>query len=242
MNTTSWFEKGHVALVTGGSKGLGKAVARRLLECGLSVIIDGRDPIQLENARKDLAHAGNLVAVEGDVTDVHHVHALIAAAEGFGRLDLLVNNASTLGETPLPCVERLSETTLARLFDVNVFAPIRIIRYALPLLRRSGDCATIVNVSSDAAVEPYSGWGGYGASKAALEHLSRVLSLELDGSNVRVLVVDPGDMSTDMHRAAVPDADLSLLADPNEVARALLDAIATTDRYRRVSLTSAEVA
>ncbi|HEV3157768.1 MAG TPA: SDR family NAD(P)-dependent oxidoreductase [Candidatus Baltobacteraceae bacterium] len=242
MNTTTWFEKGHVALVTGGSKGLGKAVARRLLECELSVIIDGRDPIQLEDARRELAPVGNLVAIAGDVADINHVRALIAAAHAFGRLDLIVNNASTLGETPLPRVEELSESTLARIFQINVFAPLCIIRLALPLLRRSGDRATIVNVSSDAAVEAYSGWGGYGASKAALEHLSRVLSVELDGSHVRVLVVDPGDMNTDMHRAAVPDADFSTLADPNQVARALLDAVATTDRYRRIALASAEVA
>ncbi len=233
--TNHWYEPGHVALVTGGSRGLGRALARELLAHGLRVIIDGRDHAALEEARSELSALGEVVAVAGDVADATHVHALIAAAESFGRLDLLVNNASTLGEVPLPLLEDLGADVFRRLFDVNVVAAIHLAQHALPLLRR-GDLATIVNVTSDAAVEPFPGWGGYGASKAALEAASRALALELDGSAVRVLVVDPGEMNTAMHRAAVPDADPRELRDPAASARFIVQAVASmSGRFARVA-------
>ncbi|MDQ2991539.1 MAG: SDR family NAD(P)-dependent oxidoreductase, partial [Candidatus Eremiobacteraeota bacterium] len=164
-------------------------------------------------------------------------HTLIGAAGVLGRLDLLVNNASTLGETPLPRIDRLSRETFHRLFDVNVYAPIHLIQHALRLMRRSAETATIVNVVSDAGVEAYPTWGGYGSSKAALDHVSRVLASELAGTNVRVLVADPGDMDTQMHRDAVPDADPRELLDPADSARALLRAIAEMRApYDRVRL------
>ena len=236
MNT-SWFERGHVAIVTGGSKGLGRATARKLLQRGLSVIIDGRDPETLERTRRELAPLGEVVAIPGDVADKDHAHALIAAAKQFGRLDLLVNNASTLGQTPLPHIEQISEPVFEHLFKVNVFAPIHLIQHALTLMLRSDDLATIVNVTSDAAVQAYAGWGGYGASKAALEHVSRVLAEEIAGTKIRVLVVDPGDMNTDMHRAAIPDADPASLIDPEDSAEALLHAITRASAgYSRVAL------
>lgn len=222
----NWFEAGHVAIVTGGSQGLGKALARELLQRGVRTIVDARDRRALETARDELGKYGDVVAIAGDVNDNAHVHALVEAAREFGRLDLLVNNASTLGETPLPRIDGLTRETFARLFEVNVFAPIHLIQHALPEMRRNAGAATIVNVTSDAGVEAYPAWGGYGSTKAALEHVSRVLAAELDGSNVRVLVVDPGDMNTQMHRDAIPDADPSELRDPADSARALLYAIA----------------
>ena len=220
-----WFQEGHVAIVTGGSRGLGKALARELLAKGLLVIIDGRDPVGLERARKELADVGNVVAIAGDVSDPDHAHALIAAARRAGRLDLLVNNASTLGMVPLPAVADLDRPTFDSLFAVNVFAPIHLTQHALKLLA-SADVGTIVNITSDAGIEAYPTWGGYGATKAALEHFSRVLAAELEGTSTRVLVFDPGDMNTAMHRDAIPDADPSELRDPAESARALVRAIA----------------
>lgn len=231
-----WFQSGHVAIVTGGSRGLGKALARELLGNGLTVIIDGRDPVALERARDTLSRdvlslpnvegrLGNLIAIPGDVANPVHVHALIAAAKHAGRLDLLVNNASTLGQTPLPRIDELDRETFRSLFDVNVFAPIHLIQHALPLMARS-ELSTIVNVTSDAGVEAYPAWGGYGATKSALEAISRVLAVELEGhASTRVLVFDPGDMNTAMHRDAIPDADPSELRDPADSARALMRAI-----------------
>jgi NAD(P)-dependent dehydrogenase (short-subunit alcohol dehydrogenase family) len=220
-----WFQPGHVAIVTGGSRGLGKALARELLGKGLTVIIDGRSPDELERARQELSEIGDVIAVRGDVSDADHVHALVNAAKGAGRLDLLVNNASTLGKVPLPAIARLERETFRTLFDVNVFAPIHLMQHALKLMARS-NLSTIVNVTSDAGVEAYATWGGYGATKAALEHISRVLAAELEGSSTRVLVFDPGDMNTAMHRDAIPDADPAELRDPADSARALLRAIA----------------
>ena len=232
-----YFEAGHVAIVTGGSRGLGKALARELLMRGLHVIIDGRDPVALESARAELGVFGNVVAIAGDVSDAAHAHSLVAAANDLGRLDLLVNNASTLGAVPLPRIDQLAPDTFNELFAVNVYAPIHLIQHALRLMRRSRDVATIVNITSDAGVEAYPTWGGYGATKAALEHFSRVLAAELEPSNVRVLVADPGDMNTQMHRDAIPDADPSDLRDPIDSARALVRAIAELQEpYARVRL------
>ena len=231
----SWFEPGHVAIVTGGSRGLGKETARLLLENGVRVVIDGRDANVLETARRELSAFGEITAIAGDLSEGDHAHALIAAARAFGRLDLLVNNASTLGEVPLPAVEQLTHQTFRRLFDVNVFAPIHLMQHALRLMRTGGGIATIVNVTSDAAVQAYPGWGGYGSSKAALEHVSAVFAAELTDERIRVLVVDPGDMNTQMHRDAIPGADPSDLRDPAESARALLRAVAEmNERYERV--------
>ena len=234
---SSWFEAGHVAIITGGSKGLGKEIARELVSRGVAAIVDGRDAIALESARSELSAYGKVIAIAGDVGEKRHVHALIDAARQLGRLDLLVNNASTLGETPLPRIDQLSAETFQRIFDVNVFAPIHLTQHALEVMRCDDRMATIVNITSDAAVEAYPTWGGYGASKAALEHFSRVLAAELDGSSVRVLVADPGDMNTQMHRDAIPDADPSELRNPADSARALLQAIAgMAHPYERVRL------
>jgi NAD(P)-dependent dehydrogenase (short-subunit alcohol dehydrogenase family) len=240
MNDTSWFERGHVAVVTGASQGFGRAVAGELARQGISLAIDAREAGPLEAAARELSELVPVVAIAGDVTDEMHVHRLIEAAERrFGRIDLLVNNASTIGRSPLPPLDQLSPAMLERIYATNVFAPLHLIHHALPIMRR-GDGGTIVNVSSDAAVNAYPGWGGYGSAKAALEQLSRILAAELDGTNVSVLVADPGDMATALHRLAVPDADMDVLADPRAVAPALLRAIAARrGAFTRVELQAA---
>lgn len=240
MNTS--FFTGHVAIVTGGSRGFGKAVATALLARGAGTIIDGRDRSTLAAAKEELSALGMVVAIAGDVADKEHAHALIAAAKELGRLDLLVNNASTLGEVPLPRIDQLSQETFRRLFDVNVFAPIHLIRHALPMMRQSPN-GTIVNITSDAGAEAYPTWSGYGSTKAALEHVSRVLSAEIESTPVRVLIADPGEMDTQMHRDAVPDADRATLRDPADSARALLQAIAQMRApFERVRLAEAVTA
>lgn len=239
----TWFESGHVAIVTGGSRGLGKALARELLSRGIHTIVDARSSAELEAAAQELRPYGDVVAIPGDVTDSNHAHALIAAAREYGRLDLLVNNASSLGAVPLPRVDELTQGAFRAVFDTNVFAPIHLMQHALPLMLKRGEPATIVNVTSDAAVEAYATWGGYGASKAALEHISRVAATELTETRVRILVADPGDMDTRMHRDAIPDADPAQLRDPADSARALLHAIAQMQKpYERVRLAELAVA
>jgi NAD(P)-dependent dehydrogenase (short-subunit alcohol dehydrogenase family) len=221
------------AIITGGSRGLGQALARRLAADGWGVVIDGRDAEALADAAAGLG-PGPVEAVAGDVTDARHRQALVDAAGRLGRfggLDLLVNNASTLGPTPLPRLADLAPADLGEILTVNVLAPLALVQLALPLLERSK--GTIVNVSSDAAVEGYEGWGGYGASKAALEQLSRVLAVEHPG--LRVLWVDPGDMRTQMHQDAFPGEDISDRPWPDESVPGLLELVTgphASGRYR----------
>jgi NAD(P)-dependent dehydrogenase (short-subunit alcohol dehydrogenase family) len=195
------------ALITGASRGLGLALAARLAADGWNLVIDGRDAATLDPARTtiDAAGDGGVVALVGDVDDPVHVTALVNAAAGQGRFELLVNNAGTLGPSPLPHVAWLRTGDLERILRTNVVAPLRIVQAALPHLRAQR--GAVVNVTSDAAVEGYEGWGGYGASKAALEQLSRVLAAE--EPDVRVYWVDPGDMRTQMHQDAFPGEDIS---------------------------------
>lgn len=235
-DSDSWFEAGHVALITGASRGFGLALARRLAERGLRLVITARDATALDRAAEELRNLTHVEAIAGDVADSEHVHRLLArAVEAFGRLDLLVNNASTLGHVPLPGLDQLSPVVFQRLFETNVYAPLHLMQHALPLLIRSS--GTIVNVSSDAASNAYPGWGGYGASKAALEHVSRTFAAELDGFGVSVLVVDPGSMDTQMHRDAEPDADFAAMPSTDVVAGALLRAVASTrEPFARIEL------
>jgi NAD(P)-dependent dehydrogenase (short-subunit alcohol dehydrogenase family) len=195
------------ALITGASRGLGRALAERLAADGWSLVIDARDGPTLEVARAavDAAGVGTVVALPGDVDDPVHVAALVGAAAAQGGFELLVDNAGTLGPTPLPPVTRLHAADLERTLRTNVVAPLRIIQAALPHLRAAG--GTVLNVTSDAAVEGYEGWGAYGASKAALEQLSRVLAAE--EPDLRVYWVDPGDMRTQMHQDAFPGEDIA---------------------------------
>lgn len=207
-----------VALITGASRGLGLEIARLYARRGLRLVLTARDPTPLQRAADELARVTEVVALEGDVADRAHAIRLVAAGlDRFGRIDVLINNASELGPSPMPELERMPLDAFDRVLRVNVEAPLSLTQLVLPGMRarRSG---LIVNVTSDAGVQAYPTWGGYGASKAALEHLSRVLAAELDGSGIRVFVVDPGDMDTAMHRAAEPGVDLSHLPGPDVVA------------------------
>jgi len=207
-----------VAILTGASKGLGRALARSLAERGWALVVDARDPAALETAAADLPGA---VALAGDVADPEHRAALVAAAERLGGVDLLVNNASTLGASPLPRLEAIDLDTYRRTLEVNVVAPLALVQATLPSLRARG--GRILNITSDAGVEGYEAWGGYGSAKAALEQLSNVLAAEEPG--VRVYWVDPGDMRTEMHQAAFPGEDISDRPPPEESVPGLLDLI-----------------
>ena len=201
-----------VAIVTGASRGLGAALARRLAEDGWALLLDARDGDALMALLDETFPNGgpHIVAVEGDVADAHHRRALVGLAEEMhGGIDALINNASHLGPSPQPVLAEYPVDELRRVYDVNVIAPLALAREALPLLRASVRGGRIVNVTTDAGVEAYEGWGGYGSSKAALEHASRVLAAEEAGNGVRVYVVDPGDMRTQMHQEAFPGEDIS---------------------------------
>lgn len=195
-----------VALITGASRGLGATLAEFLARQGYDLITTARGREPLERAAQTLeGRGGEVVAIAGDVADDEHRRRLVAAAESLGRLDLLVNNASTLGATPLPGLADYPLDDLENVFVVNVLAPLALTQLALPLLTASK--GLIVNLSSDAAVGGYPGWGGYGASKAALDLITRTLADELRG--VGVVAVDPGDMRTEMHQLAFPGEDIS---------------------------------
>ena len=202
-----------VAIITGGSRGLGLALARELTDSGWDVIVDARDGDTLRAAVDGRA----IRVLPGDVSDPVHRAELVAAAGDLGRLDLLVNNASVLGPSPLPRLRDLDVGELEAIHRVNVAAPLGLIQDALPLLQASD--GAVVNVTSDAAVEPYEGWGGYGSSKAALEQLSHILAAE--EPDVRVWWFDPGDMRTQMHQDAFPGEDISDRPEPETVVPAL---------------------
>jgi NAD(P)-dependent dehydrogenase (short-subunit alcohol dehydrogenase family) len=199
-------ERAPVALITGGSRGLGLALARALASRGWNLVIDARGGEALARVRAELATITDVRAVTGDVADESHRSRLIEEAGSLGGLDLLVNNASLLGPSPQPTLERYPLDVLEDVYRANVLAPLRLVQLALPLLRDAAD-GWIVNVTSDAAVEAYEGWGGYGSSKAALEQLSNVLAAELP--DLRVYWVDPGDMNTQMQQEAYPGEDVS---------------------------------
>ena len=224
-----------VALITGASRGLGRALAHDLAADGWSLVLDARG---VEDLAATIAgfRPEQTRAVPGDITDARHRADLVAAALDLGGLDLLVNNASHLGPSPQPRLADYPTPELARVYEVDVLAPHALLREALPALRRSG--GAVVNVSSDAAVEAYEGWGGYGSAKAALDHLTAVLAAEEPG--LRVYALDPGDMRTAMHQAAFPGEDISDRPEPGTVAvpafRALLDRRPASGRYRATEL------
>jgi NAD(P)-dependent dehydrogenase (short-subunit alcohol dehydrogenase family) len=219
-----------VAVVTGGSRGLGRAVVEALREEGWVVVTDARTAADLAAVERE-----GVTTVAGDVTDPDHRRALIDAAEQRGGIDLLVNNASVLGPSPQPHLSDYPIDALRRVYEVNVVAPLALVQLALPLLRRSSRShGCVINVTSDAAVEPYEGWGGYGSSKAALDQLSAVLAAE--EPDVRVWAVDPGDMRTQMHQEAFPGEDISDRPDPESVVPALLKLLAEDPASGRVKL------
>jgi NAD(P)-dependent dehydrogenase (short-subunit alcohol dehydrogenase family) len=222
-----------VAIVTGGSKGLGLAITKVLAAAGWQVVIDARHEKELRSAAASLSHAVH--PVPGDVTNAEHRRLLVVEASRLGRLDLLVNNAGTLGPSPLPPLRDLEPAALADAFATNVFAPLALTQLALPELAASQ--GAVVNVTSDAAVEAYEGWGGYGATKAAFELLSKVLGIE--EQRVRVYAFDPGDLRTEMHQAAFPGEDISDRPLPDAVAPALLCLVEQrppSGRYRAADL------
>jgi len=205
-----------VVLITGASKGLGRALAHELAWLGHPLILNARGAEELREVERELSQFTRVVAIAGDVSEIAEEIAARGVQE-FGRVDVLINNASEIGPSPMPSLELYPWDALLRVFKVNAVAPFHLIQLLLPGMRSRGH-GTIVNISSDAAVNAYAGWGGYGGSKAALQHMSHILEKELDGSGVRVLVIDPGDMNTEMHRLAEPGVDLSHLPDPSSVA------------------------
>jgi NAD(P)-dependent dehydrogenase (short-subunit alcohol dehydrogenase family) len=221
-----------VAVITGGSRGFGRALAIDLATDGWTVVIDGRDQASLREVGDRLRSLStHSTVIAGDVSSAHHRTALIQSALRHGSLDLLVNNASDLGPSPLPRLEEYPLDDLRRVYEVNVLSPLALIQEALSELRRSN--GTVVSLSSDAAVEAYEGWGGYGSSKAGLDQLHRVLAAE--EPELRVYQFDPGDMRTDMHQAAYPGEDISDRPEPESVVppfRALLESGAPSGRYR----------
>jgi len=209
------------ALVTGAGRGLGLALARALLASGWHVVVDARRADHLAAALP------GAVIVPGDVTDPAHRDALAASVS---RLDLLVNNASDLGPSPLPQLADVPLAAVRRVYETNVLAPLALTQVFLPLLRAAH--GIVLNVSSDAAVEAYEGWGAYGSSKAALDQLTAVLAAE--EPELAVYAVDPGDMRTEMHQAAFPGEDISDRPEPETVVPALLQLIATRPASGRV--------
>ncbi|HYJ25024.1 MAG TPA: SDR family oxidoreductase [Acidimicrobiia bacterium] len=195
------------AIITGASRGFGRALAIELARSGWNLVIDARDGSDLESASAaiDDSGTGDVVAIPGDVTDHRHAKLLVDAAIDAGGFSLLINNASMLGPSPQPPVGDYPLDVLQEVLATNLVAPLHLIQLSLPHLRAAG--GTVVNITSDAAVEGYEGWGGYGSSKAALEQLSNVLAVE--EQDITVYWLDPGDMNTGMHQEAFPGEDIS---------------------------------
>jgi NAD(P)-dependent dehydrogenase (short-subunit alcohol dehydrogenase family) len=224
----------HTALITGASRGLGLALARGLAERGWTLILDARGAEALETAQTELSRLTSVTAIAGDITDPAHRRALALAARAAGGLDVVVNNAGILGPSPQPNLLDYPLDALEQVYRTNVVAQLGVIQAVRRELKPG---ARLINVTSDAGVEPYPGWGGYGSSKAALEQLSAVLAAE--NPSWRVYWVDPGDLRTDMHQAAFPGEDISDRPQP-EVSvpgfLALLDGDLPSGRYQAQSL------
>jgi NAD(P)-dependent dehydrogenase (short-subunit alcohol dehydrogenase family) len=214
-----------IGIVTGASRGLGLALTRALVDRGWRIVVDARDEDAL---RREWGYPPRDVVIAGDVSDPAHRTALVEAAGP--SIDLIVNNASTLGPSPMPALAEYPLEELRRVYEVNVLAPLGLVQAALPRLAPG---AAVVNITSDAAVEPYEGWGGYGSSKAALEQLTAILAAE--HPELRVYTVDPGDMRTQMHQDAFPGEDISDRPPPEESVPGLLALIEgglPSGRYR----------
>jgi NAD(P)-dependent dehydrogenase (short-subunit alcohol dehydrogenase family) len=215
------------ALVTGGSRGLGAALAQELASKGARIVVTARSEGELEGVAAGIRTAGGVAhAVVADVGDKEGTYRVAGTAAALvGPIDLLVNNASELGKVPLRYLLDTDCEDLSRVLEVNLVGPFRLSKAILGsmVLRGRG---MLVNITSDASLAPYPTWGAYGSSKAALDHLGRIWAAELEGTGVRVLTVDPGEMNTRMHADAIPDADPSTLADPRAVARRIVAMIA----------------
>lgn len=222
------------AVITGASRGLGLALARNLADSGWNLVIDARGAEALESAREELARRTTIVAIAGDIANPHHRAALAAAAADLGGVDAVINNASILGPSPQPSLLDYPLDILENVYRTNVIAPLALLQELRPTLKQG---ARIINITSDAALEPYEGWGGYGSSKAALEHLTAILAVE--NREFRVYRVDPGDMRTQMQQEAFPGEDISdrplpEMSVPGIVA--LLDGNLPGGRYRAQAL------
>jgi NAD(P)-dependent dehydrogenase (short-subunit alcohol dehydrogenase family) len=222
------------ALITGASRGLGLALAVGLADAGWSLVIDARGAGALADAetriRSHLGPDARLIPIAGDVRDPAHRRALANAAEELGGLDLIVNNASLLGPSPQPSLRRYPLDVLRDVYEANVIGPLAVVQEVA--LKPGG---RIINVTSDASVEAYPGWGGYGSSKSALDHLSAILAVEEPG--ITVWAVDPGDMRTQMHQEAFPGEDISDRPEPETVVPAFLELIGSGRPSGRVRLT-----
>ncbi|MEZ4769657.1 MAG: SDR family oxidoreductase [Caldilineales bacterium] len=223
-------QSGRTALITGASRGLGLALAQTLARGGWRLIVDARGAGALEEAAAGLTRLTTVTAVPGDVADATHRLALAQAAADAGGLDAVINNAGTLGVSPLPPLLDYPLDDLLEVLRVNVVAQLGVIQVVRAALKPG---AVVMNITSDAGIEAYEGWGGYGASKAALEHLSNVLAVE--NPDWRVYWVDPGDMRTQMHQNAFPGEDISDRPLPEESVPgllALLEGVLPSGRYR----------
>jgi NAD(P)-dependent dehydrogenase (short-subunit alcohol dehydrogenase family) len=228
-------EPRRVALVTGASRGLGRALAAELVRRGWHVVVDARDAARLASAVDEMEAPDAVTAVAGDVSDPAHRRELADAVDKAGGLDLLVNNASVLGPSPQPRLADYPLDVLEQVYAVNTIAPVALLQLVLPQLEERG--GRIVDVSSDAAVEAYGGWGGYGSAKAALDHLTAVLAVE--HPTLRIYALDPGDMATDLQQQAFPGEDVSDRAAPESVVPAvmkLVDGDLPSGRYRAADL------
>ena len=212
--------RGSTALITGASRGLGLALARSLASRGWSILIDARGEQAHETARAELSKLTQVTAIPGDVADEGHRRALAAAARELGGLDLVVNNASILGPSPQPFLIDYPVEVLEQVYRTNVIAPLALLQAVWGELR---EAARIIHITSDAGVEPYEGWGGYGSSKAALEHLTAILAAE--NPSLRIYWVDPGDMRTQMQQDAFPGEDISDRPLPEDSVPGLLELI-----------------
>jgi NAD(P)-dependent dehydrogenase (short-subunit alcohol dehydrogenase family) len=224
-----------LAIITGASRGLGLALARELARTRWALVLDARGAGDLEQAAWELSELTEVAAIPGDVSDPEHRSELVNAAGP--QIHLLINNASMLGPSPQPPLARYPIAVLEQVYRVNVLAPLALAQLALP---RFADGGRILNVTSDAAVEPYAGWGGYGSSKAALEQLSAILAAEHPA--LRIYAVDPGDMRTRMHQEAFPGEDISDRPPPEASVPGLLTLIEgdlPSGRYRAHDLVPA---
>jgi NAD(P)-dependent dehydrogenase (short-subunit alcohol dehydrogenase family) len=229
---------GKTAIVTGASRGLGLELARALARRGWELAIDARHADRLEAARSELAEATPVFALAGDVRDSAHLTKLVEGASRLGPIEAVVNNASLLGPSPQPPLADYPLSTLREVYEANVFAPLRLMQLVLPHLVEG---ARVINVTSDAGVEAYEGWGGYGSSKAALERLTAIFAAE--HPQLRVYWVDPGDMRTQMQQEAFPDEDISDRPPPSASAPGLLTLLEgdlPSGRYRSADVSASQ--
>lgn len=224
MSSSRFIHPGRTALITGASRGLGRALALALGERGVRLVLVARGQAELDAVVEEVrARGGEAHAVVADLADKSTIYPLAGQAAALvGPIDLLIHNASTLGPTPLRLLLDSECEDLEHVLAVNLVGPFRLSKVLAGAMALRGD-GVVLHISSDAAVEAYPTWGAYGVAKAAQDHLSRIFAAELAGTGVRVLAVDPGEMDTAMHAAAIPDADRSSLADPAAVARRITD-------------------